>query len=525
MKKTSFKNLIYIPLFILGIAVGYFFITFHPQSKQKDLRYIFDLISNYYVDTIDIDNLEKELIPIVLEKLDPHSRYIPRKESDLENERLNGEFFGIGVTFNTIIDTPVIINVLPSSPSERAGLKSGDRLIMADSTSLTRDGLNADSVRNILLGAYHSIVSLKIIRKDSIFTTPIIRDIVPIKSVDVSHMLSSSTGIIRITQWGATTFNEIILAISQLEAKGMKKLILDLRDNSGGYLDASVQVANLFLKKGDLIVYTKGKAFAQEEFRANGLGNMQKTPLVILVNELSASASEIFAGAMQDHDRATIIGRRTFGKALVQKPFYLPDSSQIRLTIARYYTPSGRCIQKKYTLGDLTSYQNDLINRYKSGEVFDKKTKKDKGLKQFKTDSGKIVYEHSGISPSIIIPIDSLGVNQYYINILRNQLINEFAFHYVDKNRETLNKFRDFHSLNQYFIKDKSIIKQFLVFTKSKGIPYKDKMFNEAKSLIQRDLFASIASYLLGTEASYLFFHQEDQAIKKALKVLNQESK
>ncbi len=336
-------------------------------------------------------------------------------------------------------------------------------------------------------------------------------------------MLSPSIGIIRISQWGATTPIEFTNAVNILQTKGLKKLILDLRDNSGGYLGSAVQVANEFFKKGELIVYTEGNASPRDEFRADGNGKLQEMPLIILVNEFSASASEIFAGAMQDHDRATIIGRRTFGKGLVQRPFYLPDSSQVRLTIARYYSPSGRCIQKKYTLGDLSSYQKDLSKRYLSGELFDKDSIAFEGTKTFKTDAGKIVHDGTGISPSIFIPIDSTGVNTYYIRLLESGLMGEYSFLFVDKNRKELNQYKGYEDLKNYLSRKKNIIYEFSSFASSKGIPKRPAMLYEAQELIRRNLSIKIASYLLGTQGAYLFLYEDDPAIRRAKEVFSEE--
>lgn len=525
MKRFSTLTLVIVSLtaLLVGSIISWSLAFRIERRSPSDLEHVLNLIAAHYVDSVNIDDLQKKMLPILIANLDPHSAYIPKIESDLENERLNGAFCGIGVSFNTIIDTPVIIKVLPGGPSERAGLLPGDRILRANGEPLVGKGMRPDSVRQKLLGERASVVNLKILRDSKVVESKVVRDYVPISSIDVVYMLYDGTGLIRITQWGRTTPDEFRAAYARLRKQGLKSLIIDLRDNSGGYLESAIQLANEFLKKGQLIVYTKGKAYPREDYRATGDGLLQDIPLAVLVNELSASSSEVFAGAMQDHDRATIIGRRTFGKGLIQRPFYLPDSSQLRLTIARYYSPSGRCIQKQYTMGDMTSYQRDLAERYESGEMFSADSLSFAGAQQFKTDAGRIVYGGFGIIPSVLIPLDNTGVNSYYLRLVESGTMDEYAFLFVDNNRKRLSQYDNVEKLVNYLSTRNDLVYDYARFASKKGIQMRSAMLYESRKLIRRLLFAKIAGTLLDDEAAYLIFNNEDKAIIKGLECFYEE--
>ncbi|MBB6275676.1 S41 family peptidase [Porphyromonas circumdentaria] len=525
MKRYSTLTLITLSAttLLVGAVISWLIATQTSRNSKTDLEQVLALIAEHYVDSVDVDELQQSILPLIVSNLDPHSAYIPRKESDWENQRLNGSFCGIGITFNTIIDTPVIIDILPGGPSEHAGLKPGDRILKANRKPLTGKGISADSVRQILLGERASVVKLELLRDNKSFSTQIVRGDVPVPSVDVAFMPYKETGLIRIVQWGRTTPYEFRAAYARLKEKGMRSLIIDLRDNSGGYLEPAIQLANEFLKKGQLIVYTQGKAYPREDYHATGNGLMQDIPLVVLVNEFSASSSEVFAGAMQDHDRATIIGRRTFGKGLIQRPFYLRDSAQLRLTIARYYSPSGRCIQKQYTMGDMQSYQRDLINRYESGEMFATDSLLLKGAQQFKTDAGHIVYGGFGIMPTIFIPVDSTGVNSYYLRLIESGTMDEYAFLYVDQNRKNLSAYDDITKLGAFLSYQGGLIYDYARFAASKGIQMRSRMLYEARNLLRRALYGKIANYALGIEAAYQFFNETDQALLEGVRSFHKE--
>lgn len=525
MKRYSALTLaiVSITALLVGSIISWLLASQLEKKSQTDLERVLELIARHYVDSVDIDELQQKLLPILVSNLDPHSAYISKEESDWENQRLNGSFSGIGITFNTIIDTPVIVDILPGGPSEYAGLMPGDRILKADKKSLVGKGFSADSVRQVLLGEPASVVTLEILRGDKRISAQVVRGDVPVSSVDVAFMVYKETGLIRIMQWGRNTADEFRSAYARLKRKGMKSLIIDLRDNSGGYLESAIQLANEFLKRGQLIVYTQGKAYGREDFRATGNGVMQDIPLVVLVNEFSASSSEVFAAAMQDHDRGTIVGRRTFGKGLIQRPFYLPDSAQLRLTIARYYSPSGRSIQKKYTMGDMESYQMDLINRYESGEMYHTDSLQFKGAQQFKTDAGNVVYGGFGILPTIFVPVDSTGINSYYLRLIESGTMDEYAFRYVDQNRQKLSAFNDVEKLGSYLSYQGGLLYDYARFATTKGIQMRSGMLNEARNPLKKALYSKIVNYALGMEAAYQIFNEKDEAIMAAIKHIYKE--
>ena len=481
---------------------------------------VLELISEHYVDSIDLRELQMRLLPKLVEELDPHSAYIPREESDLENQRLNGSFCGVGISFNTLIDTPVVLEVLPGGPSERAGLQAGDRLLKADNHPLIGKKISPDSVRSILLGEEGSVVSLQLLRKGQSLAKKVVRGEVPIHSVDVGYMLDDSTGVIRIVQWSRNTVAEFLDKYTQLRDEGLRNLIIDLRDNAGGYLEPAIRLSNEFLKEGQLIVYTEGKAYPREEYKANGNGVLQSLPLTILLNEYSASSSEVFSGAMQDHDRATIVGRRSFGKGLVQTAFYLPDSSQLRLTIARYHTPSGRCIQKSYTLGEGMDYQLDLQRRFEAGETFSNQMDSLRLSKapRYKTDKGRVVYGGIGIMPDLFIPADSVGINSYYLRCVESGTMTEFAFLYADSHRGALSSLGSADAIVGYLDDNTSLVADYARFASEKGIELRPGMLYESKDLIRRVLYAQISQYILGVEAFYRVYYASDAMLEAARK-------
>lgn len=520
MKRHSTLTLIIVSAITLlvGSIISWLLATQLSRRSKTELEQVLELIEHYYVDSVDMSALQQKILPLLVTKLDPHSAYISQEESKWENQRLDGSFCGIGITFNTIIDTPVVVDIIPGGPAEYAGLRAGDRILRANQKSLTGEKFLADSVRQILLGECASVVRLDLLRNNEPISVQVVRSDVPVPSVDVAFMPYKETGLIRIMQWGRNTPEEFRAAYARLKNQGLKSLIIDLRDNSGGYLEPAIRLANEFLRKGQLIVYTQGKACEREDFRATGNGLMQDIPLVVLVNEFSASSSEVFAGAMQDHDRATIIGRRTFGKGLIQRPFYLQDSAQLRLTIARYYSPSGRCIQKQYTMGDTESYQMDLVKRYESGEMYHTDSLLLKGAQQFKTDAGHIVYGGFGILPSVFIPVDSAGVNSYYLRLLESGTMDEYAFRYVDKNRKKLSSFSDAKQLGSYLSYQEGLIYDYAYFASSKGIQMRSGMLYESRNLLRKALYGKIVNYTLGMEAAYQIFNESDEAILAAIR-------
>ena len=530
MNKNSKHILICSLVAIIALAIGGFIgwrakrVSFHRLGIAP-LEDVFRLIDNEYVDTVDIAELSSALIPNLLQKLDPHSEYIPREESILETQRLEGAFYGVGITFNTIIDTPVVINVIKDGPAYRAGILAGDRLLTANEISLLSDSLTADKVKQMLQGEKGSIVSIDILRDGVRKKVDVNRDEVTIESVDVCYMLDSITGLLRINSWGRNTHAEVLEAIGRLKKEGLRQLVIDLRDNVGGYLQAAALVANEFLPENSLIVYSKGEHQPLQEYRADGTGLFQEMPLAILVNELSASASEIFSGCMQDHDRATILGRRTFGKGLVQRPFYLKDSAQIRLTVARYYIPSGRSIQKKYTLGQKEDYNKDLIERFDDGQMYHIDTSLFKNAPRYTTENGRTVYGESGIMPDVFVAADSTGQNAYYLRLLESNLLPEFAFRFADTHRATLRKCTSPDAMKAAIATTENIADRFADFAASRGIPMRSGMLREAAPLLNRILMAQIAQFFLGTQGFYQIYFNQDPTIDAAIKELHKAEK
>ncbi len=509
---------------LLGGCLSWFFIIRLPFFSHRITRsastidQVLDIISQHYVDSIDTRELQLRLLPKLVAELDPHSAYISREESELENQRLEGSFYGIGISFNTIIDTPVVLEVLPGGPSERAGLQAGDRILKADNYLFAGKKMLPDSVRSLLMGEAGSVVKLRLLRDGEPVTKSVVRGEVPVTSVDVGYMLDDSTGVIRITQWARNTVADFLDKYTQLKQKGLHNLIIDLRDNAGGYLEPAIRLANEFLREDQLIVYTEGKAYPKESYRADGRGLLQDIPLAILINEHSASSSEVFSGAMQDHDRATIIGRRSFGKGLVQTAFYLPDSSQLRLTIARYHTPSGRCIQKSYTLGEVDLYQQDLVRRFEGGESFDNNLDSLmlKKAPRYKTDRGRVVYGGLGIMPDRFIPIDSTGINSYYLRCLESGTLTEYAFLYADSHRGVLSQLDNAMAIVAYLDRIGSLVADYGRFASGKGIELRPGMLFESKELFRRVLYAQIAQYILGVEAFYQVYYIDDPTLLEA---------
>lgn len=514
---------------LLGALLSWLYTTKRPVfgvyvfGERRPIDAVLDVIQKHYVDSLDMYDLQMRLLPKLIEELDPHSAYIPKEQSDLEMQRLEGSFFGIGVWFNTIIDTAVVMEVIPGGPSALAGLQAGDRLLKADGKMLVGNGITADSIRSLLLGKEGVPVSLHLLRDGAPLAITVVRGAVPIKSVDAHYMVNDSVGLIRITQWARNTSEEFLQAYASLSNQGLKKLIIDLRDNAGGYLHSATDLSNEFLQEDDMIVYTEGKAFSREEYRADGMGLLKDIPLVVLVNEFSASSSEIFAGAMQDHDRAAIVGRRTFGKGLVQTAFTLPDSSQLRLTVARYHTPSGRYIQSDYHLGDIAGYEENFRQRIlspsASKEAIDSTLLKE--APRYRTARGRIVYGGLGILPDNFVAPDLNGVNAYFIRCSESGTLQQYAFNYIDKNRKRLSACRNVQELIREINKIGLIEMDYALYAADNGVALRPAMFQESRELIRRTLLSLTAQYILGSSEAYKIYHAEDPYLKVAQSVLD----
>lgn len=451
------KSYRYTPLLVaigvmIGIIIGNFYAN-HFSGKRLNIinsssdkfNSILHIIDDQYVDSVNIANLVEESLPEILKKLDPHSVYIPASEAEKSMQDLKGSFVGIGIQFMIYDDTIRVVKVLEGGPSQSVGLEAGDRIVTINGKAAVGKNISSEDVQKKLKGPNGSVVRVGILRSNSkrLQNYSISRGAVPLKSVDAAFMTESNIGYIRISNFGEATYSEFLAALATLSNSKLESLIIDLRGNLGGYMSPAVQIANEFLPKGRLIVYTQGRKSPREDFTSNGRGAYQSLPLVVLVDESSASASEILAGAIQDNDRGLIIGRRSFGKGLVQIPIEFNDGSMLRLTKARYYTPSGRCVQKPYTPGDEKDYEQDLILRAEHGEYFNQDSIKTSG-QAFHTLNGRVVYGGGGIIPDIFIARDTLGINSYFRSAYLSGLIQQYAYHYVDSHRKKLSQQKDF---------------------------------------------------------------------------------
>lgn len=516
----------YIVAFFLGIF-GFYFIEKRSMEAAYPVASILKLIQQNYVDDIDIDSLGEKTIPLILSQLDPHSMYLSPEEAKRENESLEGSFSGIGIQFNRLKDTVIVTRVIPGGGSHRAGVLPGDRILKGDGKSLVGKVLEDDSIMKVLKGKEGTVVGLDILREGKPKKINVVRGPVPVSSVETSYMIGDKL-YVKLLRWGAMTHQEFldIYVRNQAQTKG---IILDLRDNGGGYLESVVALAGEFLPKGKLITYTEGKHYRREDYVTDRQGLLENMPLVVLVNELSASASEIFAGAMQDHDRAMIIGRRTFGKGLVQKPFILRDHSNVRLTIARYYTPSGRSIQKKYKMGleGSEAYSLDLEERFRHGELDNADSVTVADTRKYFTDGGRVVHGGGGISPDLFTPRDTIGVNPYFIRLGRSAAFARYAFDYVDTHRKELASLKTFPAMESYLKShEQDILIDFARYAQSKlGVDIRSTYLEQSRSRILDDLsFRIIDGVFEDNAMAYRLFHRRDNAFNEALRLLQTNS-
>lgn len=514
---------------VFGFVIGSVLSKNELQHTQKvsnlnvdgKLDLLLNLIDLQYVDTVNRDELVESAIPKILAELDPHSVYIPAEDLQIVNDDLDKSFSGIGVQFNIQKDTIMIVAVISGGPSERLGILPGDRIVTVDDSLFVGPAITNDKVMKRLRGPKGTKVKVGVKRSSSeeLLFFEIVRGDIPLHSVDASYMLQDKVGYVKVSKFGSGTYDEFVEALTNLRIEGAERYIVDLRGNSGGYLDAAILMTNEFLKEGDLIVYTEGKAEKRRDAVADGRGVFAQTPVAVLIDEWSASASEIFAGAIQDNDRGVVVGRRSFGKGLVQQQIPLRDGSAIRLTIARYHTPSGRCIQKPYS--DKDEYDMDILNRYLHGEMDDKDSIKalPDSLKFF-TTQGRVVYGGGGISPDVFVPRDTIGMTSYYTKIYNGGILYDYTFEYVDKNREKLALYKDFTSLLNY-LNTQNLADELVQFAQGRGIPKNDKMYAESKALMQNRIKAYILRSMLGDEAFYPVFNENDIVIRVALQELS----
>lgn len=525
MKNKRNAALVLLPLLLAvgvgcGIFIGRYITTRSLTAKEEKLRMVLRLIESDYVDALDMDSLIEASFPDLLSSLDPHSAYIPAEELQTVNDDLSGSFSGVGVSFQIINDTVQVIEVIPGGPAEKVGLLPGDRIIKADTTSLTGKDITSNEVFKTLRGEKGSTVVLTIKRfgqkKDIVYD--VVRGDIPVNSVDVSYMLSDDTGYVKVTKFSRNTYMEFFNALNDLRSQGATSYIIDLRGNSGGFMDQAIFMANEFLPPGRLIVYTRGRK-TENEYMAmsDGRGRFQETPITVLTNEASASASEIFAGAIQDNDRGLIIGRRTFGKGLVQNQTELPDSSAVRLTVARYYTPSGRSIQKEYIRGENGKYEMDIVDRYSHGEFYNVDSIKLDKDKIFFTTNGREVYGGGGIMPDIFIPEDTTGFTNYYLNVANQGLIQKYAYSVADRYREELKGERTLKRLYEILPSDQTLLENFVAYAVSKGVPARWYYINRSRNLIISQLKAMIARDVLGYPAFIEAINENDNVVTNAL--------
>ena len=519
------------PLWLaLSAVVGIFIGTFYAghfsgkrlsiiNSTSNKLTDLLHIVSDQYVDTVNVNDVVEKAVPQILSELDPHSVYISANDVQTANDDLRGSFSGVGIEFTIRQDTIRVQNVISNGPAERAGLIAGDKIISVDGKPFVGKEVTNEEAMHRLKGPKDTKVQLGVLRykekKERLFT--VTRGEIPTKSVTAVYMLNDNTGYIKVKNFGENTYPELIIALAQLAQNDFKNLVIDLRGNSGGLLMASVQMANEFLPKGKTIVYTEGRKSPRQYYQSDGRGSYQSLPLVVLIDEGSASASEIFAGAIQDNDRGTIIGRRSFGKGLVQQPIEMGDGSVIRLTVARYYTPSGRCIQKPYTSGADKGYEEDLIARYEHGEFFSQDSIKHDGP-EFHTGIGRVVYGGGGITPDLFIGEDTLGSTSYYKEAAMSGLILQFTYSYTDEYREKMNPYKDMDQLEKY-LRKQDLIEQFASYADKNGLKRRNLMIQKSHKLLERYIYSRIIYNMLDETAWTIYLNQDDPAIETALRL------
>ena len=530
MKKSNrFMPLIMAVCVIIGIMIGSFYANHFSgnrlniiNSGSNRLSNLLHLIDDQYVDKVNIDSLVDVAIPQILADLDPHSVYISAKDAQAVADDLKGSFSGVGIEFTIRKDTIHVQNVVKNGPAQRAGILAGDKIVSVDGKPFVGKIVTNEEAMRRLKGPKDTKVKLGVMRygQKAVKYFTVTRGDIPQKSITATYMLDKNTGYIKVKSFGETTYPEMLIALAKLSQEGFTNLVIDLRDNTGGYMNSAIQMANEFLPKDKLIVYTIGRKSPRQNFPSDGHGSYQKIPLVVLINEGSASASEIFAGAMQDNDRATIIGRRSFGKGLVQQQLSFPDGSMIRLTIARYYTPSGRCIQKPFTAGDNKDYEEDLLTRYQHGEFFSQDSIKHHGP-AYHTCIGRTVYGGGGITPDIFVAEDTLGMTSYYKQAAMSGLILQYAFTYTDNNRPKLNTYKDMMSLSKYLV-SQNTVEQFAAYADHNGLKRRNLMIRKSHKLLERFINSRIIYNMLDDEAWTEYINADDPTIAKALSVFRE---
>ena len=522
----------YMPLWlalcvILGILIGTFYANHFSgnrlniiNSGSNRLNNLLHVIDDQYVDSVNMNDLVEKAIPQILAELDPHSTYISAKDVQAANDDLRGSFSGVGIEFVIRKDTVHIQNVIEGGPAENAGLQAGDKIVSVDDEKFVGEIVTNEEAMRRLKGPRGTKVKIGVMRyhQPDVKYYTVTRDDITTSSISATYMLDNVTGYIKIKNFGENTWGEVLSSLAQLESEGFERLVIDLRDNVGGYMTSAIQIADEFLPRNCRIVYTEGRKQPRQEFMSTGKGSYQKIPLVVLINEGSASASEIFAGAIQDNDRGTVIGRRSFGKGLVQQQMDFADGGLIRLTIARYYTPSGRCIQKPYTDGKDRDYEEDQLQRYQRGEYFSQDSIKHTGP-AYHTRIGRTVYGGGGITPDIFVPEDTTDVTSYYKEAAMSGLILQFAFEYTDENRDKMKSIKSMKDLLSY-LKRQNLVEQFANYAEKNGLKRRNLMIQKSHSLLDKYINSRIIYNMLDEQAWMEYLNIDDPTVAKALKVL-----
>ncbi|MCC8088163.1 MAG: S41 family peptidase [Rikenellaceae bacterium] len=515
---------------VVGIAVGIRLdrmnihnrmvrnISSAPRFSNDKISNVISLVKTQYVDNIDLDSIADKVIPEILKNLDPHSVYIPASELAAVNEPLEGQFDGIGVTFNMMTDTILVLNVISGGPSYKAGIQNGDRIVTINDSLVAGKKIRQDDIVKMLRGERGSDVDLGIKRQGHKELIPITvtRGIIPVKSLDAAIMLNDEIGYIKLTRFARNSHRELLDAVEKLKMQGMKELVFDLRDNVGGYMDQAILITNEFLPANSLIVFTEGKSRKRSEQYSNGKGVLKDIPLAVLINENSASASEIFAGAVQDNDRGTIIGRRSFGKGLVQEQIPFPDGSAMRLTVSRYFTPVGRSIQKPYDQG-IEAYNNELSDRFDHNEYFSVDSISFADSLQYTTPGGKIVYGGGGIMPDIFVPGDTTGMTDFVKQVFIRNTIVRFSLDYADTHRKELNDISSFGDLDNFFGRHPQLYSDFVKYARRNGVEVSDKEAEESRKVLETDLKAYISRNTELEDNGYYYYIQDiDNVIEES---------
>ncbi|QUB84906.1 S41 family peptidase [Prevotella histicola] len=531
-KNNHFMPLVMALCVVVGIMIGTFYANHFSgnrlniiNSGSSRLSNLLHIIDDQYVDSVNIDSLVEKAIPQILAELDPHSVYISAKDVQLATDDLKGSFSGVGIEFIIRDDTIRVQNVIKDGPANRAGLLAGDKIVSINGKPFVGKIVTNEEAMHRLKGPKDSkvLIGVKRFGEKGVKVFTVTRGDISVKSISACYMINDTTGYIRVKSFGERTYAEMLSALQTLNIEGADHLIIDLRDNGGGILEAAVQMANEFLPKNRLIVYTQGRKSPRAEYRSNGKGSYQHIPMVVLINEGTASAAEIFAGAMQDNDRATIVGRRSFGKGLVQQQIQFPDGSMIRLTVARYYTPSGRCIQKPFKPGDNADYENDLLSRYRHGEFFSQDSIKHVGP-AYHTHNGRTVYGGGGITPDIFVPEDTSHVTSYYKEAAMSGLILQYAFNYTDEHRPILSKFTEMMPLANYLDRQ-NLVNDFANYAARYGLRRRNLMIMRSHSLLQNYIDSRIIYNILDEQAWIEYLNLSDETVKAALNVFKNHTK